>query len=191
VRSCRAPRLLVERAQVSPVERGGCGEDLQCPHRRSDLPLDRDRERADRRLQAPLDRLPLLSAQVPHDHSRKDQGGHEREENERAWKVPADESKKKNPVKADAASIGKGKKTYAERCAICHGEKADGKGASASALNPPPASFLDKKYMAANSDGDLFYKTSNGRGMMPRWDIVLEENDIWSVVNYMRSLGKK
>ena len=57
------------------------------------------------------------------------------------WKVPAEESKKKNPVKADAASIGKGKKIFAERCAICHGEKADGKGASASALNPPrPAS---------------------------------------------------
>ncbi|MEK6814561.1 MAG: c-type cytochrome [Nitrospirota bacterium] len=107
------------------------------------------------------------------------------------WKVPAEESKKKNPVKADAASIGKGKKIFAERCAICHGEKADGKGASASALNPPPASFLDKKYMAANSDGDLSYKTANGRGMMPRWDIVLEENDIWSVVNYLRSLGKK
>ena len=107
------------------------------------------------------------------------------------WKVPAEESKKKNPVKADAASIAKGKKIYMERCAICHGEKADGKGASASALNPPPANFLDKKYMAANSDGDLFSKTANGRGMMPRWDIVLEENDVWSVVNYLRSLGKK
>lgn len=107
------------------------------------------------------------------------------------WKAPAEESKKKNPVKADAASIDKGKKIYMERCTNCHGEKADGKGASASALNPPPANFLDKKYMAANSDGDLFYKTANGRGMMPRWDIVLEENDIWSVVNYLRSLGKK
>ena len=26
---------------------------------------------------------------------------------------------------------------------------------------------------------------------MPRWDIVLEENDIWSVVNYLRSLGEE
>jgi mono/diheme cytochrome c family protein len=44
--------------------------------------------------------------------------------------------------------------------------------------------------VAAESDGELFWKISNGRGAMPPWKH-LPENDRWDIVNYIRTLQKK
>ena len=61
---------------------------------------------------------------------------------------------------------------------------------AAAALPPPkPADWTSSK-VAAETDGELFWKISNGRGAMPPWKH-LPEDQRWSLVNYIRSLSAK
>ena len=104
-----------------------------------------------------------------------------------AWEAPAAEKGKKNPLPADAKSIDQGKKVAQINCVSCHGAKGKGDGAAAVALNPKPADWTSKK-VQAESDGEIFWKISAGRGAMPSWKF-LPENDRWALVRYIRSLG--
>ena len=106
-----------------------------------------------------------------------------------AWEAPAAEKGKKNPLPADAAAVAQGKKVADVNCQSCHGPKGKGDGAAAAALNPKPADWTSKK-IQAESDGEIFWKISNGRGAMPSWKF-LPENDRWALVRYIRSLGGK
>jgi mono/diheme cytochrome c family protein len=41
----------------------------------------------------------------------------------------------------------------------------------------------------AQSDGTIFYKTTNGKGGMPAYKTkITDDEDRWNLVNYMRSL---
>jgi len=102
-----------------------------------------------------------------------------------AWKAPADAKAMKNPVKG----VGGAKKTIDTNCVTCHGAGGKGDGAAAAALPPPkPADWTSPK-VQAESDGELFWKISNGRGAMPPWKH-LPEKDRWEIVNYIRTLKK-
>jgi mono/diheme cytochrome c family protein len=104
------------------------------------------------------------------------------------WVVPDAEKAKKNPLPADKKVIEQGEKVAKVNCASCHGAKGKGDGAAAAALNPKPADWTSAK-VQSESDGELFYKISNGRGPMPPWKH-LPENDRWAVIRYLRSLKK-
>ena len=106
-----------------------------------------------------------------------------------AWEAPAAEKLKKNPLPANAATVAQGKKVADVNCVSCHGAKGKGDGAAAVALNPKPADWTSKK-VQAESDGEIFWKLSTGRGAMPSWKF-LPENDRWALVGYIRSLGGK
>jgi mono/diheme cytochrome c family protein len=106
-----------------------------------------------------------------------------------AWEAPATEKAKKNPLPANAATVAQGKKVAEVNCVSCHGAKGKGDGAAAVALNPKPADWTSTK-VQAESDGEIFWKISAGRGAMPSWTF-LPENDRWAVVRYIRSLGGK
>ena len=106
-----------------------------------------------------------------------------------AWEAPAAEKAKKNPLPADAKTIEQGKKVAQVNCVSCHGAKGKGDGAAAAALNPKPADWTSKK-VQAESDGEIFWKLSTGRGAMPSWKF-LPENDRWALVRYIRSLAEK
>ena len=104
-----------------------------------------------------------------------------------AWEAPAAEKGKKNPLPADAKTVEQGKKVAQVNCVTCHGAKGKGDGAAAAALNPKPADWTSKK-VQAESDGEIFWKISNGRGPMPAWKF-LPENDRWALVRYIRSVA--
>jgi mono/diheme cytochrome c family protein len=102
------------------------------------------------------------------------------------WKAPADAKAVKNPVKG----VGNAKKNIETNCVTCHGPNGKGDGAAAAALPPPkPADWTSPK-VAAESDGEIFWKISNGRGAMPPWKH-LPDKDRWEIVNYIRTLQKK
>ena len=107
---------------------------------------------------------------------------------EQPWVAPAAEKAKKNPVPR-ATGAPEGKKVFETNCAMCHGPAGKGDGAAAVALNPKPAD-LTSKTVQAQTDGELFWKVSTGRGAMPSWQ-TLPEKDRWSVVDFVRSLGGK
>jgi len=106
------------------------------------------------------------------------------------WRAPAEAQKVKNPVKAAAESIAKGKELYAKVCSVCHGEKGDGKGPAAAGPTPPPANFTDKKMMDAQTDGELFWKLTNGDGDdMASYKNDYSKTDRWNLVNYLRTFA--
>ncbi len=103
------------------------------------------------------------------------------------WMAPEAAAARKNPVKADKASIARGQATFKQNCAVCHGAAGRGDGPAGAALNPKPA---DLAAMAGeHPDGDFAWKIENGRGAMPPWKGVLTQNQIWDSVNYIKSLG--
>ena len=105
------------------------------------------------------------------------------------WTAPAGEKEKKNPLPADAKTIEQGRKVAQINCVTCHGAKGKGDGAAAVALNPKPADWTSKT-VQDDSDGELFWKITTGRGAMPAWRH-LPENDRWALVRYIRTLAAK
>ena len=104
------------------------------------------------------------------------------------WVAPESEKAKKNPLPNDKKVVEQGEKVAKVNCATCHGAKGKGDGAAAVALNPKPADWTSSR-VQDEVDGELFWKISNGRGPMPPWKH-LPENDRWSVIRYIRSLKK-
>ena len=104
------------------------------------------------------------------------------------WPVPDKNAKMVNPVKSDAASLATGKTLYNQHCKSCHGTKGKGDGTKASQLDTDCGDFTKASFQS-QSDGALFFKTSEGRKDMPSYKKKIPEaDDIWAVVNYMRTL---
>jgi mono/diheme cytochrome c family protein len=104
------------------------------------------------------------------------------------WTAPAAEKAKKNPVPRDAKAVEQGKKSAQVNCASCHGAGGKGDGVAAAALTPKPADWTSGK-VQSETDGELFWKISTGRGPMPPWKH-LPENERWALIHYIRSLKK-
>lgn len=89
----------------------------------------------------------------------------------------------------------KGKASFKTFCVTCHGEKGDGDGPGAAALNPKPAKFSDSKYMSTLTDDHLVKVISEGAAsvgksaMMVSWKGVLNPQQIQDVVAYIRTLA--
>jgi mono/diheme cytochrome c family protein len=106
------------------------------------------------------------------------------------WPVPDKDSKMANPVKADATSLNTGKELWAKHCQSCHGKSGKGDGTKAAKLDTHPGDFTDPN-VQKETDGDFFYKISEGRKDMPSFKKKIPDaEDIWSVVNYMRTFKK-
>jgi len=102
-------------------------------------------------------------------------------------------AKMKNPVKATPESIDAGKTAYNKYCKFCHNEGGTGNGALAPKDTHPP-SLIDAKWDHGSTDGEIFENIKEGIG--PKFDMKamkakMKDEDIWNVVNYLRSLAKK
>lgn len=93
----------------------------------------------------------------------------------------------KSPVPFTKASITRGKVLYTRECTECHG--ADGKSlvdviANATDLTDP------KAWNSGTSEGEIYRSIRDGAGeaMPPFADKVNKEEDLWHMVNFLRSL---
>ncbi len=97
------------------------------------------------------------------------------------------------------ASLERGQKLFARDCAACHGETGKGNGTAGrnlpglSAMDPllrkGPADLTDPTTMLGASDVLLQGKILRG-GMgtgMPEWRSLYSDQDMWDVINYIRS----
>ena len=106
------------------------------------------------------------------------------------WPVPDNYKTMKNPVASDAESIANGKTLYSTHCKSCHGAKGLGDGTKAATLKTEPGDF-SKADFQTQTDGAIFYKSSEGRDDMPGFKKkIADKDDIWSIVNYVRTLKK-
>lgn len=101
------------------------------------------------------------------------------------WVVPADQKAMANPLEYNLSNIKKGKDLYYQNCKSCHGDP--GKN-NYLPLVPHPADITSEQ-MHKNSEGDLFYKITNGRGGMPQFKTTISEDDRWRIVNYIMNFN--
>ncbi len=118
-------------------------------------------------------------------------GGHHGEEkpasHQAHWMSPKAAANQKNPVAATPESLKKGATIYQNNCASCHGATGKGDGVAGKMLNPKPADLVTMA--GGHPDGDYAYKIREGRGAMPAWKNVLNEEQVWHVVNYIQRLN--
>lgn len=106
------------------------------------------------------------------------------------WVVPDKYLKMKNPVKSDPASIAEGKALFTQHCQSCHGKKGKGDGPKSANLATECGNFTVADFQK-QPDGAIFYKTTQGRKDMPSFKKKIpDEEDIWKLVNYIRTLNK-
>lgn len=106
--------------------------------------------------------------------------------------IPAEAAAVLNPIAASTESLAVGEQLYAANCAVCHGETGEGDGPGAAGLQKPPAN-LHETHVQENSDGALFYIISHGKPdtPMPAWNNILDEEQRWHVVNYLRTFEEE
>lgn len=96
----------------------------------------------------------------------------------------------KNPMKATAASLAKGKTLFAKNCATCHGEKGDGNTPTGKAFTPPARNLTDTTWQRRYTDGQIFAVVAKGiaGSSMISFEKNIPEGDRWNLVNFIRSL---
>jgi mono/diheme cytochrome c family protein len=104
-------------------------------------------------------------------------------------KIPQEEVDRKNPVESNAASIEEGKRLYgATDCTLCHGKEGDGKGLEAKDTNMNVHDWRKPQNLEHFTDGELSYEILKGKGRMPAYDGRETREQVWQIVNYIRSI---
>ena len=103
--------------------------------------------------------------------------------------IPNSQTLPTNPIKADDASIARGKELFTINCQMCHGATGEGNGPIAAFLiNFKPAN-LTSPLVKAFPDGQIFMTITNGvPDRMPPLNENLTVTERWDVVNYVRTL---
>lgn len=106
--------------------------------------------------------------------------------------VISDEDKaRKNPIPFVDYSVERGKKIFNTQCALCHGDKGDGKGELAADMKITPPDFTKPDTLKNRTDGELFAIIGKGQDPMPPQGGRLSDEHRWYLVNYLRSLSGK
>jgi mono/diheme cytochrome c family protein len=97
----------------------------------------------------------------------------------------------KNPIAATPESIAAGKAAFQKYCRFCHGDDAKGNGPQAPEGTHPP-DLTDAVWNHGSTDAEIFANIKDGIG--PKFDMKpygtkLMPQDIWNLVNYLRSIG--
>lgn len=101
--------------------------------------------------------------------------------------VPVAEARRQNPVKATPESIASGKKIFGFDCAQCHGIAGDGRSTVAKDLKVPD--LTNPTTLKDFTDGALFYRIKTGHGGMPPEGDRMQTQQLWDLVNFVRSLA--
>lgn len=108
----------------------------------------------------------------------------------RPWTVPEQAKLVKNPLTDSDAIRQSIRPLYHDKCSSCHGDSGKGDGHDASLYDPAPTNFTDAKQMSGVSDGELFYKLSEGRKPMPSFKKRLTEDQRWRLILLLRSFAE-
>jgi mono/diheme cytochrome c family protein len=81
-----------------------------------------------------------------------------------------------------------GEKLYRGYCAVCHGEKGDGRGMAAPSFGGKIADFTNPEYWKKTDEKKITAVILKGQGRMPAQSVSPEEAK--SIVEYMKSAFK-
>ncbi len=105
--------------------------------------------------------------------------------------ITPEDTAKKNPLRFSQISVEHGKKIYGTQCAMCHGEKGEGKGEMVEEMKITPPDFTKPETLAKRTDGELFKIIQAGDSTMPGQGTRMSDTHKWEIVNYLRSLAGK
>lgn len=108
---------------------------------------------------------------------------------QKEWVAPVEADLLINPVEDKKEALRKGRVIYTNECVICHGANGDGVSNIAKNLEQKPKDFTSEDFLN-QSDGAIYWKLSEGRGLMQPFKTMLTEDEIWSVVEYVKFLSK-
>ncbi len=102
------------------------------------------------------------------------------------WIPPDSVNSHVSLVQFDTELANDGRVLYNRSCNSCHGDPGL---ANYAILVPSPGDPVDTKFQE-QSDGSLFYKIAYGREVMPGFLNVFGDDEIWSLVAYIRSFNE-
>ena len=109
------------------------------------------------------------------------------------WQAPADAANLSNPMKGRPDTVKLGREFYMQKCSDCHGKEGKGNGWMGQNLKrdgkPLLPTNLASKMVQANTDGELFWKITNGRSPMPAHRVRFDEEQRWHIVSFLRTLN--
>ena len=95
-----------------------------------------------------------------------------------------------NPIESTPESRATGRQRYAFMCRECHGNRGLGDG-DMSHAGGVPSDFTDDVWQHGESDGEIFTVIKEGvTADMQAYATRLSDDDIWHLVNYLRSLAE-
>jgi len=74
---------------------------------------------------------------------------------------------------------------------MCHGKEGAGDGDLAEDMKLKLRDLRDAQTLKDLSDGDIYSLINNGKGKMMGEEGRLKPDEIWDIVNFVRSLSKK
>lgn len=105
-----------------------------------------------------------------------------------AWVVPDEARAVENPIPLSDEALAAGETAYGARCASCHGDAGKGDGKATRFIRPAPADISTVEARDRMTDGEMFYKITEGKKPMPGMARTLTEEERWQVVHYLRTL---
>lgn len=102
------------------------------------------------------------------------------------WPAPAEDASLTSPVKDQPNAAQMGREFYMQKCVDCHGKEGKGNGYMAKMVAKPPTN-LASQMVQANSDGELFWKITNGRSPMPAHRVRFTDEQRWYIVAFLRT----
>lgn len=106
------------------------------------------------------------------------------------WPCPESYAKMENPIKADKGILAAGKDVWERNCKSCHGKYGKGDGVKSKNLDISCGDFSSEEYQS-KSDGELFWRVTQGRKPMPTNKDKISDIERWSVILYTRTFAKK
>ena len=99
----------------------------------------------------------------------------------------------KNPVADTADAVKEGGEHFQHHCQICHGLDGQNTGVPFADKMNPPVADLASKDIQDYADGQLKWIIENGiePSGMPGWKGILEDDEMWKIVRYIRHLPAK
>lgn len=96
-----------------------------------------------------------------------------------------------NPLADSPETLARGEKMYQIYCSPCHGNDGEHLGAVAQPGRLPGVVPLAGAAGVAHlrNDGWIYLTIRNGGAVMPPYDWALSEEEMWSVVSYVRTLN--
>jgi len=105
-------------------------------------------------------------------------------------KVMVHNKAQKNPLPDNAAGVAEGKEAFSHYCIACHGLDGQNTGVPFADRMSPPVPSLAGEDVQSYTDGQLKRIIDDGIGPsgMPGSKNILSEDEIWSIVLYLRHL---